>query len=168
MDIKYSVIPKLSAILFGLLLSFGAVLFFPHNTFSASWTIEIVDAEDAGDKELTDFYQRFIAVDKFNLPHIVYGEGHLFYAYYDGMVWRYETVDSSQGVGRYASIGIDSNNKMHISYHDNTNSDLKYATNSRSAEDGDNNSDGGSGGGCFFNALVELLWSPLKMVKESQ
>ena len=41
------------------------------------------------------------------------------------------TIDSAGSVGKYSSIAIDSNNKIHISYFDNTDGDgdLKYATN---------------------------------------
>ncbi|MBI5055171.1 MAG: PKD domain-containing protein [Nitrospirae bacterium] len=70
---------------------------------------------------------RAIAIDNMNRPHIAYGGDHLYHAYYDGTTWRYQTVDSSPGVGQYASIAIDSNNSVHISYHDGYR--LKYATN---------------------------------------
>ena len=95
------------------------------SAFSASWTTEAVDAP----KCFTDFYQRAIAIDGFNRPHIAYGGDHLYHAYFDGIEWQYETVDNSLGVGRFASIAIDSNNKVHISYYDESNEDLKYATN---------------------------------------
>ncbi|MEK6636302.1 MAG: hypothetical protein AABY38_08075 [Planctomycetota bacterium] len=72
---------------------------------------------------------RSIAVDSNNHPHFTYGGDHLYYAYYDGSAWHYETVDSSSKVGRYASIALDSSGKVHISYFDETNKDLKYATN---------------------------------------
>jgi len=43
-------------------------------------------------------------------------------------LWTTEIVDVGD-VGEYSSIATDSNNKVHISYYDNTNYDLKYATN---------------------------------------
>ena len=43
--------------------------------------------------------------------------------------WVGLTIESG-GVGRYNSIATDSNKKVHISYYDETNRDLKYATNS--------------------------------------
>ncbi|MDO8281756.1 MAG: S8 family serine peptidase [Thermodesulfovibrionia bacterium] len=44
-------------------------------------------------------------------------------------VWTIQTVDSVGDVGYYTSIAIDSLDKMHISYNDVTNLDLKYTTN---------------------------------------
>jgi hypothetical protein len=44
-------------------------------------------------------------------------------------LWVTQTVDSAGDVGWYTSIAIDSDNKVHISYYDATNDDLKYATN---------------------------------------
>ncbi|MEK6560031.1 MAG: hypothetical protein AABZ43_07790 [Planctomycetota bacterium] len=60
---------------------------------------------------------RAIAVDSNNHPHFTYGGDHLYYAYYDGSSWHYETVDSSPGVGRYASIALDESDNAHISYY---------------------------------------------------
>ena len=42
--------------------------------------------------------------------------------------WNIVSIDTSGGVGYYTSIAIDSNDVLHISYVDNTNTDLKYAT----------------------------------------
>jgi len=44
-------------------------------------------------------------------------------------LWSFRTIDSVGNVGDSTSIGIDSNNKSHISYCDITNERLKYATN---------------------------------------
>ncbi|MBI4689198.1 MAG: hypothetical protein HY754_02855, partial [Nitrospirae bacterium] len=41
-----------------------------------------------------------------------------------------ETIDSTDTAGQYTSIATDSNKKIHISYYDATNDNLKYATNS--------------------------------------
>ena len=38
--------------------------------------------------------------------------------------WSCETVDSAGDVGKYTSVSIDSNNKIHISYYDQTNGNL--------------------------------------------
>ena len=105
-----------------------ALLLLPSASF-AEWTIEAVDAP----KIFTVPYQRAIAVDGYDKPHVAYGRDRLYYAYFDGSQWQYETVDSSPGVGYYASIALDSNNKVHISYYDENNQDLKYATNTSGA-----------------------------------
>src|SRR3990170_2826158 len=86
----------------------------------ADWQIECVDCPK-------NFGTSSIAIDSFNRPHITYGGDHLYYAYHDGTQWQYETVDNSPGVGQYASIAIDSSNKVHIGYYGADN--LKYATN---------------------------------------
>jgi len=49
---------------------------------------------------------------------------------FGGHIWMRENVDNSPttNVGQYSSIAIDpSNNKIHISYYDSTNTNLKYA-----------------------------------------
>jgi hypothetical protein len=43
--------------------------------------------------------------------------------------WTISIVDSGGSVGEYTSIAVDSENKVHISYYDDTNFDLKYGTN---------------------------------------
>jgi hypothetical protein len=43
--------------------------------------------------------------------------------------WKLETVDSEGYVGEYTSIAIDSSGNAHISYFDESNDKLKYATN---------------------------------------
>jgi hypothetical protein len=102
---------------------------FVANTHAATWTSEVV----VGEKIFWRFHPRAIAVDSSNNPHIAYGDKKLYHAYYDGSSWHYEVVDSSAGVGQYASIALDSSDKVHISYWDSTNNDLKYATNASGA-----------------------------------
>jgi hypothetical protein len=92
----------------------------------ASWTTQGVDTP----KSFSNMSSRSIAIDKTTgYPHIAYGEDRLYHAYHSGSQWVYETVDASPGVGQYASIAVDSNGKIHISYWDAINGELKYATN---------------------------------------
>jgi hypothetical protein len=101
------------------------VLTLPLNTTSAaSWDIEFVDAR----RNFSNFYSRAIAVDSDGYPHIAYGEDRLYYAHHNGISWQYETVNSSPRVGQYASIAIDQGDNIHISYYDESNGDLMYAT----------------------------------------
>ncbi len=116
-------IEKIISTLAGTLALF--ILSLPSASGAVEWTIERVDAP----KYFSGFSSRAIALDRNNRPHIAYGGDHLYYAHFDGIGWQYETVDNSPGVGKHASIAIDSLNNVHISYFDYTNWDLKYATN---------------------------------------
>ncbi len=110
---------------FLLFLFFLIILIAVPAVSSSDWTTKAVDDP----KQFSNFYSRAIAIDSNRHPHIAYGEDYLYHAYYDGIIWCYETVDSAGGVGEYTSIAIDSLDKVHISYCDATNYDLKYATN---------------------------------------
>jgi hypothetical protein len=102
--------------------------FLPSVVFAA-WTIETV-APFEYITTIPYLHDRSIAVEETtNHPHIVYGEQNLYHSYFDGTQWQHETVDNSPGVGLSASIAIDSNNKIHISYYDIGNNAIKYATN---------------------------------------
>jgi hypothetical protein len=92
------------------------------------WSIEIVDSD------LADYIS--LVVDSSNKPHISYYakhsaltlKGDLKYAEWNALDgWNPETVDStSEEVGLWPSLALDSNGNPHISYHDSTNGDLKY------------------------------------------
>jgi hypothetical protein len=75
-----------------------------------------------------------LAFDTLNRPHIAYydspsfGTGLLKYATYDGSAWQTYTVDNSAtNLGLYASLALDSNNRPHFAYLNNTGADLKHA-----------------------------------------
>ena len=76
-----------------------------------------------------------IAVDSGNEPHISYLDKNdpvntkIKHAYWDGGNWVIEAnVDTADGVGMYSSIVVDTDNdKVHISYYDESNKELKYA-----------------------------------------
>ncbi|MCF6157375.1 MAG: hypothetical protein E3K32_02110 [wastewater metagenome] len=74
-------------------------------------------------------YSRATALDSSGNAHIVYGGDDLYHAYFDGIEWQYETIDTSSSTANYASIAIDASDNIHISYYDATNRDLMYATN---------------------------------------
>ena len=51
-------------------------------------------------------------------------------SYFEESNWENFTIDSSADVGQYSSIGVDSNNEIHMSYYDVSSGNLKYASNS--------------------------------------
>ena len=65
---------------------------------------------------------------------ISYYDGRLRYAQYDGSQWHTETVDSSGDVDKYSSPAIDAGGRVHISYYDSTNADLKDAVGTAGSE----------------------------------
>ena len=74
-----------------------------------------------------------IAIDSYGHKHISYGRfgffgGDLMYATDKSGSWVITTVDSTGSVGEGTSISVDSNDAVHISYYDSTNTNLKYAT----------------------------------------
>ena len=80
--------------------------------------------------------QSSIAIDSNDAIHISYSDvtnGRLKYATCSSGCtaednWSKVRVDTASNVGSWNSIAIDSNDVVHISYHDTTNGDLKYAT----------------------------------------
>ena len=102
---------------------------FRVNTSEAAWSIETAVIS----KYFSYSSSRAIAVDASGNPHIVYGSNNLFYAYYNGSSWHYETIDivdpSNNISGGCASIALDTSGNVHISYRDkkyDNNSDYKY------------------------------------------
>lgn len=98
----------------------------------AAWVQGTVDLPQ---RDISTCSSRAIAVNPVTgQPHVLFGgsEG-LLHAYYDGATWHTETVDSSTVVRKYTgecfSIAVDASGKVHVSYYDSTNSDLRYATN---------------------------------------
>jgi hypothetical protein len=102
-----------------------AGILFAKNAGAALWSVEEVEDRRAFD----DFYSRAIAFDGSRV-HLVYGGKHLYYTYNDGTAWQaIEVIDPASSVGRYAAIAVDSSGFLHISYFDEINGDLKYASN---------------------------------------
>lgn len=68
-----------------------------------------------------------LAVDSNGNPHVTYGSDHLYYGWYDGGQWHYETVDNAPKVGSYSSLALDTEGNPHVVYADLGNDNLKYA-----------------------------------------
>jgi hypothetical protein len=113
-------------LIFSFLLSvFFAVPFFQVAGHAQTWTFQTADAA----KMFSELTSRSISTDTAGRPHIVYGQDHLYHAYYDGSAWQVETVDAATQVGKFAAVAISAGNTLHISYYDALNGNLKYATN---------------------------------------
>jgi hypothetical protein len=82
----------------------------------------VTSYSDAALSPATTYYYR---VRAYNLT----GDSGYSNAAWDTTSWKVLTIDSLNDVGRCTSIALDSANKVHISYVDDTNDDLKYATN---------------------------------------
>ena len=97
---------------------------------ASGWHIQTADSEeDVGEHSS-------LALDEGGYPHISYYDatnGALKYAYQDALGWHIETIDSGyrqlwgEEIGRFTSLALDESGYPHISYHDDTNGDLKYA-----------------------------------------
>ena len=74
-----------------------------------------------------------IGVDGIYQPHIAYYKDYpdndLVHATKPtGGSWTFTNVDTTDTVGRYPSLAVDANDKLHISYYNDTDAALKYAT----------------------------------------
>jgi hypothetical protein len=79
-------------------------------------------------RAFAELSSRSLAFDSADHPHIAYGGDHLYHAWHDGSSWHTETVDAAWGVGRWASIAIDSGSGYpRIAYYDAVKGNLKYA-----------------------------------------
>ena len=78
-----------------------------------------------------------IVLDSGDKPRISYydeNNKNLMFAYKDaaqggGVIWRKQTIDQNGIVGMYTSISVGIDNHLNISYYDQTNGDLKIASN---------------------------------------
>ena len=99
---------------------------------SGSWVTVTVDTASAGAWNAISS----IAIDSNDVLHISYNVANsadLKYATCSSSCttasnWNNVSIDTSGAVGYYTSIALDSNDALHISYFDDTNKDLKYAT----------------------------------------
>jgi len=101
----------------------------------SAWRIKIVD--NIGLYEETNSTSSktsaSIAIDSLGYPHICYCSGppqtNLKYAKWSGTKksWTILTIDNDGKVGRCSAIDVDSQNRPHIAYSDETKGDLRYA-----------------------------------------
>tara|TARA_X000001036_G_scaffold343183_1_gene322751 strand:+ start:1305 stop:6764 length:5460 start_codon:yes stop_codon:yes gene_type:complete len=105
---------------------------------SGSWTTATVDAlGDVGDtSSITTDSEGFVHISYFDDTNENLKHATNYNSTQTPPTWMIMTVDSSGAVGEYSSIAFDSEDRAHISYHDSTNSDLKYAT-SEGPQDGE-------------------------------
>ena len=112
-----------NAFLITMFLVIVAMIVGTSTTFADPWSKEVVDLKS----NVLKSYSRGIEVDAHGNTHIVYGHNNLSHAFFVRGKWKYEVVDASPGVGQYASLAMDKDGQMHISYYDAINKDLKYA-----------------------------------------
>ena len=99
---------------------------------------------------MTGAHDTSITIDSNDAVHISYRDGanaDLEYATCStgctsASNWVLVSVDTTGYVGYASSIGVDSNDAVHISYYDGTNNDLKYATCSSGCTSASNWNDG--------------------------
>ena len=75
---------------------------------TATWSVESIDTS----KYFRELSSRALAIDGSGYPHIAYGKQQLYYTYYDGSSWCYETADESPDTGWYANLALDSNDRL--------------------------------------------------------
>lgn len=87
------------------------------------WTITTVDSAH----NLSDMGDRSLRLTSDDRPRIAYGLSHLYYAHLEDTGWVIDSVDTSSGVGRYASLALDSTGKPYISYFNQSSLNLRVA-----------------------------------------
>lgn len=68
-----------------------------------------------------------LRLDSAGRPHIAYGGNNLYYAWHDGVEWRYTTVGVDENAQDSAILALDSADNPHIAYMDPALSVVKYA-----------------------------------------
>lgn len=91
--------------------------------FAPVWAQERVVAE----KTFNNLSPRNLALDSQGRPHVVYGGDRLYYAWYDGAAWQYETAPTPAGTGAWASLALDEAGQVHVAFYDALNQSLGYA-----------------------------------------
>lgn len=90
------------------------------------WHISTLDWYVGGQHETSTKFG--IAIDSYNHAHIVcFDEGNLGYFWITGSGMHHDVIEYGCGQGLGASVVLDNNNCPHISYHHQSNAQLKYA-----------------------------------------
>lgn len=100
-----------------------------HRQGPSGFTQEIVDSAT----DVRDEMSIAVAGADVHVAYFSAGQGDLKYARRKSGSWSSETVDAQGSVGRYNSIGIDTQGVVHISYYDSTTKVLRYAVGSAGA-----------------------------------
>jgi hypothetical protein len=77
------------------------------------WALECIDCPKI-------FYwmsDRSLRLDGTGHAHLAYGGDALYYAWFDGVAWQYEVVDSTSSAGEGAALALDSSGYPHIAYY---------------------------------------------------
>jgi hypothetical protein len=79
-----------------------------------------------------------VVLDSMGNPHVIYRYENVVnntqvsreerYAYWTGLTWKVQTIDSADYVFWWPSFVLDSNNNPHVAFYDDNNDLLKYAT----------------------------------------
>jgi hypothetical protein len=114
---------------------------YPHICWSGGGAYHLMYARWTGSAWVTtdidpDARHKSLALDSNNRPHISYyvalPHNYLKYATYNGTSWNTEVVDTptdpvNGSIGSSNSLALDSSNRPHIAYSDETNRTIKYA-----------------------------------------
>lgn len=95
-------------------------------TFAPSGSVFNIECADCP-KQFDYSTDRLLRLDSQGKPHLAYGRDHLYYTWWDGAGWRYETADRSTLVGSAASLALTSSDSPRIAYLDTLNGKLKFA-----------------------------------------
>ena len=97
----------------------------PPPPLEGHWQVTCVDCPTPVIQEVAE---RAFRIDNRDRLHVAFGGDHLLYGFSDGGPWTFSVADRSPGVGAYAALAVDGEDRPHISYYDAVNQHLKYAT----------------------------------------
>ena len=97
----------------------------------ASWIIQTVHTAPAP-FDLSRANSNDLTFDSAGRPHIIFASDYdsymeLTHIFWDGAQWVQRVIDNSGLAGRSASVALDSDDDVHVSYYDATQRDLRYA-----------------------------------------